>query len=109
MKPSREEVLKIAIDCGLIVDEDYNHIWFDLVQRFAAAIYEAGAKSERAVSDRLLEALKGSRSAFEAANAWLDGGGAIEDTIWYSATETLFDYMDSAIAEVEAMRKEKPE
>jgi hypothetical protein len=41
----------------------------------------------------LVDALKHSRGALEMANLC----GAINDTLWASKTETLFDYMDNAI------------
>lgn len=60
---------------------------------------------QREVSDKLEKTLEESRMALESANAWPDGGGPIVDTIWYTATETLFDFMDAAIAEVAAIRR----
>lgn len=125
MKPSREEVLKIAEEC--FADPHYGFVLTENIERFAAAMYEAGAAecgkllaeqdseynrktnamitrhsnqlaAERAVSDKLLEALReydrligyqysGSRPAMTAlANAAQNGA--------------------RAIAEVEAMRKE---
>ena len=63
------------------------------------ALHTQAEESAKLIEQRdgLLQALKESRRALEAANAWPDGGGAIVDTIWYTATETLFDFMDAAI------------
>lgn len=46
--------------------------------------------------DNLLAVLINTRNALESANEM--GDGPIVDTIWYSQYETLFDYMDTAIA-----------
>lgn len=46
--------------------------------------------------DELLAVLVNSRNALESANEM--GDGPIVDTIWYSPHETLFDYMDAALA-----------
>lgn len=77
MKPSREEVLRIAKECNFKIEE------------FGLAMYEAGAESERAVSDRLLEALQ-----------------RIAKLRIVEVDEVLDDYAETM---VEAMRKEKPE
>lgn len=53
MKPSREEVEKLAHECFHAYSE-----WHIDLERFSAAMYEAGAAAERAVSDKLLAALK---------------------------------------------------
>lgn len=47
----------------------------------------------------LLAALKGARETLERANT--DGHSVISDTIWHTQTETLFDFMDEAIAKAE--------
>lgn len=98
---SREEVHRVADE----IDHLYNES--DLpsgkysddgwLERFAAVIYEAGAKSERAVSDRLLDALKSLDQAEKDGIHFCASGLPI----WEKARATL--------AEVEAMRKEKPE
>lgn len=67
MKPSREEVLRVSQECGIDVligqrDDgsscEFYEGWPEQFERFAAAMYEAGVAAERAVSDRLLGALK---------------------------------------------------
>jgi hypothetical protein len=59
------------------------------------------ARMERLESERnaAFAALVNSRNALESANEM--GDGPIIDTIWYGPAETLFDYMDSAIAAVQ--------
>lgn len=52
-------------------------------------------------NNELLFALKRSRATLEHENN--KQTGAIRDTIWYSSCETLFDFMDSAIADAEAV------
>lgn len=47
--------------------------------------------------DELLAALVNSRDALQLANEEMVDG-PIVDTIWYGPAETLFDYMDAAIA-----------
>lgn len=49
--------------------------------------------------DELLEALKLARKSLQVANDTTDG--PIRDTIWHGPAETLFDFMDAAIAKVE--------
>lgn len=46
---------------------------------------------------RLVDALKHTKSCLELANLI----GVINDTLWSSDTETLFDYMDALLAEME--------
>ncbi|MHB1098658.1 MAG: hypothetical protein ACYCZR_03810 [Burkholderiales bacterium] len=58
MKPSREEVLKAAHEFECLDEQHYGSLWADRLERFAAAMYEAGAAAERAVSDKLLVALQ---------------------------------------------------
>ncbi len=50
-------------------------------------------------AERLREALVCTREALERANTMK--GGPIIDTIWYDASETLFDYIDSVVAPTE--------
>lgn len=45
--------------------------------------------------DRLREALTDTRKRLQEANE----SGVINDTLWYSQYETLFDYIDSALEE----------
>lgn len=52
-------------------------------------------------NNELLFALKRARTTLEHENN--KQPGAIRDTIWYSSCETLFDFMDSAIADAEAV------
>lgn len=56
--------------------------------------------------DELLAALVNSRNCLESANEM--GDGPIVDTIWYGRAETLFDYMDNAIASVRGNHPEQP-
>lgn len=49
--------------------------------------------------DELLAALKAARKSLQVANDTTDG--PIRDTIWHGPAETLFDFMDAAIAKVE--------
>lgn len=91
---SREEVLRIAVKCGLVstpnlADQLPNH-YVTQIERFAAAIYEAGAQSERAVSDRLQFDLL-------AASNYIEALGGVSKSY------------RSAIAEVTAMRQERKE
>lgn len=101
---SREEVLKIAFS-GWCLE---NQILLELDESEALILfqtaYEAGAKSERAVSDRLLEALKDARIDIE---EWGAYAGDYFQEKW-GLQEDLSRY-DRLIAAVEAMRKEKPE
>lgn len=46
--------------------------------------------------DDLLAALKAARQSLEVAND--EPGGPIRDTIWHGPAETLFDFIDAAIA-----------
>lgn len=116
-KPSREEVQRIVgepivyreIDCG---DEGtccwmYNELkrgdpLYTEAQLLAA--YAKGAEDERAVSDRLLKALK---------EAYSEGWIAPEtyNDVVMNDFDEAFAKSDTAklIAEVEAMRKEKSE
>ncbi|HSR06121.1 MAG TPA: hypothetical protein VLM42_03140 [Bryobacteraceae bacterium] len=110
-KPSREEVLKAAAECGFAIRHFEGHEspsiftgsgdWdcFDVttkLERFAAAMYEAGAAAERAVSDRLLEAL-----------LVISTLPIIAQDNMVSANMRKLSF--EAIAEVEAMRKENKE
>jgi len=56
------------------------------------------ARCEKAEKDAAyrLDTLKEVRETLEVANVTPDG--PINDTIWYSNCETLFDFMDAAIA-----------
>lgn len=49
------------------------------------------------VAPKLLDALKASRETLQRAND--EYPSAIKDTIWHTDHETLFDFMDAAIAE----------
>jgi hypothetical protein len=70
----------------------------------------AGAKSNvefiAKQRDELLAALVNARNCLESANEM--GDGPIVDTIWYGRAETLFDYMDNAIASVKGNHSEQP-
>lgn len=113
----RQEVLRIAKVC--FHGKQYEAVTYESgpydidcptndLMRFAAAIYEAGAKSERAVSDRLLDALKrvvGDHNAPD--DCYATGpltGNPYQDLVACPSCQA-----ESIIAEVEAMRKEKPE
>lgn len=75
----------------------------------ASALYSRTDSSQPqapqgAEAKRLREALVCTREALEHANNMK--GGPIIDTIWYDASETLFDYIDSVLA---APKTETPE
>jgi hypothetical protein len=53
--------------------------------------------------DELLAALKASRETLERVNGITGSNKVIIDTIWHTPYETLFDFMDEAIAKAEAV------
>lgn len=64
----------------------------------AKTIDDAASELRRlyALNKELLEALKETLQTLDDENA--KPGGAIADTIWYSEHETLFDFIEAAIA-----------
>ena len=63
-------------------------------ERAARQVKEAADLTAR--RDELLDALKAARQSLEVAND--EPGGPIRDTIWHGPAETLFDFIDAAIA-----------
>jgi len=133
---SREEVRRLAIEAGFNPAEKYMKHYRGTIsdlERFAAAIYEAGAKSERAaraeregrlhalwskdtallateraVADRLLEALKRVIGSHFAPNDCY-ATGPLTGNYHRDFVECPSCTGEALIAEVEALRKEKPE
>ena len=106
---SREEVLRIAFNEWCLE----NQILLELDESEALILfqtaYEAGAKSECAVSDRLLEALKEISSKRGYVVRSMDWSGEYYEAGCVKAFSSTADISDAAIAEVEALRKGKPE
>ena len=69
-----------------------------LSTRLRSVIADLRARCEDAEKDAAyrLDTLKEVRETLEVANVTPDG--PINDTIWYSNCETLFDFMDAAVA-----------
>ena len=69
-----------------------------LEQSLRDEIADLRARCEKAEKDAAyrLDTLKEVRETLEVAN--VTPNGPINDTIWYSNCETLFDFMDAAIA-----------
>ena len=82
---------------GWLRDLSFN----SMSQMTADRMYQAADEIERLRKERdeLLAALVNSRDALQLASEEMVDG-PIVDTIWYGPAETLFDYMDAAIAKV---------
>ena len=78
------------INCGIDL-----FIALDM-REFADAHAFALLAAKQEEVDKMREALVCTREALERANTM--PGGPIIDTIWYDASETLFDYIDSFLS-----------
>lgn len=87
------DLLNIAKECGAKRWKKTTNVWTGDYEHINHLTDDQLHATVEKVCGPLVEALKHSRGALEIANMV----GAINDTLWATKTETLFDYMDSAI------------